>query len=115
MLSKNISTKLAAFATAMIIPLVITPTLVSAIVTNAVAAPAQGKTFTKVKDIAKKVCELGGCWAIIERVTEYFTTSQDLSESPSMCSGKGCSTIRTGGSAVKTGETRTIVSKVRIR
>ncbi|WP_310413928.1 hypothetical protein [Chamaesiphon sp. OTE_8_metabat_110] len=61
-----------------------------------------------MKDIAKKVCELGACWAIVERVTEYFTTSQAVPEFPNMFSGKGCSTIRTGVSAVKIGETRTI-------
>jgi hypothetical protein len=89
--------------------------IMAPITTNAIAAPVQGKTLTKVKDISRRLCELGGCWAIVERVTEYFSTSQDVPEAPSMCSGKGCNTIRTGGSVVKIGETRTIISKVRIR
>jgi hypothetical protein len=100
----------AAFAAYIASPLVIVPTVAigRAIAISTVAATAQAKNFTKVKDIAKKVCELGACWAIVERVTEYYTPPQVVTESPNMFSGKGCSTIRTGVSVVKIGETRTI-------
>jgi hypothetical protein len=87
----------------------------SAIVINAVAAPAQAGKFTKIREVARKVCEIGGCFFIVEQVVEYFQTPSDTPVDPNMCSGKGCSTIRTGGNAVKVGETRTIIRKVRIR
>jgi hypothetical protein len=87
----------------------------SAIAVIAIATPAQANKFEKVKKIVTKVCEVGGCFYVVEQVVEYFQTSQNVSESPDMCSGKGCSTIRTGGNAVKVGETRTIIRKVRIR
>lgn len=106
----------AAFAAYMTSPLVIVPTIVlrRAIAINIVTAPAQAKNFTKVKDIAKEICELGACWAIVERVTEYLTTSQAVPESLDIFSGKDCN-ASTGGSVAKIGETRTIVSKVCIR
>jgi hypothetical protein len=87
----------------------------SAIAINAVAAPAQASKFTKVKEFIKKVCEIGGCFYVVEQVVEYFETSPNVPASPNNCSGKGCSTIRSGGNAVKVGETRTIIRKVRIR
>jgi hypothetical protein len=107
----------AAFAAAMTSSLIIIPTVVPVvtIATNAVAAPASGRTFTKIKELVKKVCEIGGCFWVVEQVVEYFETPQDVPSSPNNCSGKGCSTIRTGGNAVKVGETRTIIRKIRIR
>ncbi|WP_373547760.1 hypothetical protein [Chamaesiphon sp.] len=107
----------AAFAAAITSSLVIIPTVVPVvtIASNAVAAPASGRTFTRIKEIARKICEIGGCFYIVEQVVEYFQTPSDTPASPNMCSGKGCSTIRTGGNAVKVGETRTIIRKVRIR
>jgi hypothetical protein len=114
MKKKIFSAAFAAYVTSSVI-IVPTVALVRAIAINTVAAPAQAKNFTKVKDIAKKVCELGACWAIVEHVTEYFTTSQTVPEPPNMFSGKDCSTIRTGSSVVKIGETLTIVIKVCIR
>jgi hypothetical protein len=107
----------AVFAACIANPLVSVPTVTfgSAIVINAVAAPAQASKFTKIKEVARRVCEIGGCFFIVEQVVEYFQTPSDTQASPNMCSGKGCSTIRTGGNAVKVGETRTIIRKVRIR
>jgi hypothetical protein len=78
--------------------------------------PAQASKFTKVKEVARKACEIGGCFFIVEQVVEYFQTPSSTSNDPD-CSlaAKGC-TIRTGGgSDVKIGETRTIIRKVRIR
>jgi hypothetical protein len=87
----------------------------SAIGINAIATPAHAGKFTKIKEVARKVCEIGGCFFIVEQVIEYFQTPADTPADPNMCSGKGCSTIRTGGNAVKVGETRTTIRKVRIR
>jgi hypothetical protein len=114
-MTKFISAVLVACATH---PLVVSvPAIVggSAIVINAVAAPAQASKFTKIKEVVRKVCEIGGCFFIVEQVVEYFQAPSDTPADPNMCSGKGCSTIRTGGNAVKVGETRTIIRKVRIR
>jgi hypothetical protein len=78
--------------------------------------PAQASKFTKVKEIAKYVCEIGGCFYIVEQVAEYFQSPSNNTSDASNCSSsaKGC-TVRTGGSAVKIGETRTIIRKVRVR
>jgi hypothetical protein len=91
-----------------------TVTLGSVVVINAIATPAQASKFTKIKEVVRKVCEIGGCFFIVEQVVEYFQIPSDTPVSPNICSGKGCSTIRTGGNAVKVGETRTIIRKVRI-
>jgi hypothetical protein len=108
----------AAFAACMANPFVSMPivTVGSAIAINAVAAPAQAGTFKKFTEVAKRVCEIGGCFYIVEQVVEYFQTSSSSTSDAPNCSlaAKGC-TIRTGGSAVKIGETRTIIRKVRIR
>jgi predicted peroxiredoxin len=88
----------------------------SAIAITTVAAPAQAAKFTKVTEFVKKVCEIGGCFYVVEKVVEYFQTSSSSTSDAPDCSlaAKGC-TIRTGGNAVKIGETRTIIRKVRIR
>jgi hypothetical protein len=114
MYNKFLSTVLAA---CMITPPFSMPIIAlgSAIAINAIAVPAQASKFTKVKEFVKKVCEIGGCFWVVEQVVEYFETPQDVPSSSNNCSGKGCSTIRTGGNAVKVGETRTIIRKVRIR
>jgi hypothetical protein len=91
-----------------------------AIINPITSYPAQaqkGKViFTKIKQVGKKLCELGGCWYIVEEVIEYFT--QDNQENNSVCNnapGKGC-TIRTGaGNPIKIGERRRVISKNRIR
>jgi hypothetical protein len=116
MLPKNSFTQLVALVVVIFSAVgLTTASIVAPIATNAIAAPVKGKTLTKVKDITRQLCQIGGCWSIVERVTEYFSTYQDVPESSNTCSGKGCSTIRSGGSEVKIGETRTIISKVRIR
>jgi hypothetical protein len=91
-----------------------------AIISPIASYPAQAqrgkKVFTKVSQVAKKLCELGGCWYIVEEVIEYFT--QDNQGDNSVCNnapGKGC-TIRTGGGNItKIGERRRTISKTRIR
>lgn len=111
----------AAFAACIANPFVSMPTVAigSAIAINVVAAPAQAKIkFKKVTEFAKRVCEIGGCFYIVEQVTEYFQApSNNTSDAPN-CSlnAKGCTTPTGGsGNAVKIGETRTIIRKVRIR
>jgi hypothetical protein len=49
-------------------------TVGSAIAINAVAAPAQASRYTKVREFIKKVCEIGGCFLVVEQVVEYFQT-----------------------------------------
>jgi hypothetical protein len=108
----------AAFAACLANPFVSMPIVAvgSVIAINAVAAPAQASKFTKIKEAVKKVCEIGGCFYVVEQVVEYFQTSSSSTSDAPDCSfsAKGC-TVRTGGSAVKIGETRTIIRKVRIR
>jgi hypothetical protein len=108
----------AILATSITSPVGTIPTVAigSAIAITTVAAPAQAGTFTKVKEVVKKVCEIGGCFYIVEQVVEYFKTNSSSTSDAPNCSlaAKGC-TIRTGGSEVKIGETRTIIRKVRIR
>lgn len=89
--------------------------IISPIASYPVQAQRGKNVFKKVGQFAKKLCEIGGCFYIIEEVEEYFTRDNQGDSICNNAPGKGC-TIRTGeGNITKIGERRRIISKTRIR